>query len=216
MNSTEQGIASHIGMKNLLALQQVCIGIAGAGGLGSNCGQLLVRAGFKRLVVVDHDQVEASNLNRQFFFPDQVGLPKVVALAANLLRINQNLDLRIEETVIDAGNVHQLFAGCDAVVECVDNALTKKMLAETLAPGLQLFVAASGIAGSGNADRIKSRILGSGFILVGDENTAVHPESPAQAPLVSVAASKQADAVLAYFFPWEHKEMNNEQSTGKC
>lgn len=199
MNSTEQGIAGHIGLTALHSLQQACIGIAGAGGLGSNCAHLLVRAGFKRLVVVDHDQVEISNLNRQFFFPDQVGLPKVVALAANLLRINQDLDLRIVETAIDAGNVHQVFAGCDVVVECVDNALTKKMLAETLAPGLQLFVAASGIAGSGNGDRIKGRALGSRFILIGDENTAACPESPPQAPLVSVAASRQADAVLAYF-----------------
>lgn len=199
MNITEQGIASHIGLKILQRLQQPRIGIAGAGGLGSNCAQLLVRAGFKRLVVVDYDQVDASNLNRQFFFPDQIGLPKVVALAANLLRINQDLDLRILETMIEAGNVHCLFADCDAVVECVDNALTKKMLAESLGPGSRLFVTASGIAGCGNADRIRERQLGSHFILIGDENTTACPKSPPQAPIVSVAASKQADAVLAYF-----------------
>jgi sulfur carrier protein ThiS adenylyltransferase len=93
MNITEQGIARHIGPEALARLQHVRVGLAGAGGLGSNCAQALVRSGFKRFVLVDFDRVEPSNLNRQFFFPDQVGLPKVVALGANLLRINPDLDL---------------------------------------------------------------------------------------------------------------------------
>ena len=54
------------------------VGIAGAGGLGSNCAAHLVRAGMKKLVIADFDVVNESNLNRQFFFRNQLGQKKVV------------------------------------------------------------------------------------------------------------------------------------------
>jgi len=199
MNITEQGIAHHIGQVALARLQQARIGIAGAGGLGSNCAHILVRAGFRRFVLVDFDRVEASNLNRQFFFPDQVGLPKVEALAANLLRINPDLELELHETAITSENVRPLFAGCDGVLECVDDPSVKKLLAEAMVPSAALFVAASGIAGCGDADRIQTRRLRDNFFLVGDELTAACPGTPPLAPLVALAAAKQADVVLHHF-----------------
>ncbi|MGB4572405.1 MAG: ThiF family adenylyltransferase, partial [Rectinemataceae bacterium] len=52
------------------------VGIAGAGGLGSNCAAALVRSGIGALVVVDFDVVSEANLDRQFYFHDQVGRPK--------------------------------------------------------------------------------------------------------------------------------------------
>ena len=70
------------------ALGSACVGIAGAGGLGSNCAMHLVRSGIGKLVIADFDTVNESNLNRQFFFRDQVGRVKVEALRENLLRIN--------------------------------------------------------------------------------------------------------------------------------
>ena len=75
-------------------LEKARIGIAGAGGLGSNCAMHLVRAGVRHLVVVDFDVVNESNLNRQFFFRDQLGQKKVAALKDNLLRIAPELDLQ--------------------------------------------------------------------------------------------------------------------------
>ena len=199
MNILEQGIAHHIGAAALTRLQQVRLGLAGAGGLGSNCAHALVRSGFKRFVLVDFDRVEPSNLNRQFFFPDQIGLPKVVALAANLLRINPDLDLELHETAVTPENVHPLFAECDAVLECVDDPAVKKLLTEAMLPTAPLFVAASGIAGCGDADRIRTRRLRNNFFLVGDEQTAACPETPPLAPLVALVAAKQADVVLHYF-----------------
>ena len=74
------------------------VGIAGAGGLGSNCAWMLVRSGFTDFVIVDHDRVEASNLNRQFFFARQVGMPKVQALSENLLAINPDVKVMTMET----------------------------------------------------------------------------------------------------------------------
>ncbi|WP_051822496.1 sulfur carrier protein ThiS adenylyltransferase ThiF [Desulfonatronum thiodismutans] len=204
MNIIEQGIAHHIGPEALARLQRVRVGLAGAGGLGSNCAHALVRSGFKRFVLVDFDRVEPSNLNRQFFFPDQVGLPKVVALAANLLCINPDLELELLESRIMEDNVQGLFAGCDAVLECVDDPSVKKLLAEAMLPTSALFVAASGIAGCGNADRIRTRRLRANFFLVGDEQTAACSDTPPLAPLVAVAAAKQADVVLHHFLHLQH------------
>jgi sulfur carrier protein ThiS adenylyltransferase len=56
------------------------IGIAGCGGLGSNCAVALSRVGIGRLILVDFDVVELSNLNRQYYFRDQIGLLKTEAL----------------------------------------------------------------------------------------------------------------------------------------
>ncbi len=199
MNLMEQGITHHIGTAALTRLQQVRVGLAGAGGLGSNCAHALVRSGFKRFVLVDFDRVEPSNLNRQFFFPDQIGLPKVVALGANLLRINPDLELELHDKPITLHNVHQLFMNCDTVVECVDDPSVKKLLTEAMIPTKALFVAASGIAGCGDADRIQTRRLRDNFFLVGDGQTTACPDTPPLAPLVAVAAAKQADVVLHHF-----------------
>ncbi|WP_045218136.1 sulfur carrier protein ThiS adenylyltransferase ThiF [Desulfonatronum thioautotrophicum] len=216
MNITEQGIARHIGPETLVRLQQVRIGLAGAGGLGSNCAQALVRSGFKRFVLVDFDRVEPSNLNRQFFFPDQVGLPKVVALGANLLRINPDLELKLHETAITLDNVHPFFAGCDAMLECVDDPAVKKLLAEAMLPTATLFVAASGIAGCGNTDRIRTRRLRSNFFLVGDEQTTACSDTPPLAPLVTLAAAKQADVVLHHFLHQHEQGAHAGAPLRKC
>ena len=72
-------------------LEHAVIGIAGAGGLGSNCAMHLVRSGVRKFVIADFDTVSAGNLNRQFFFTDQIGRSKVEALAENLRRIEPSL-----------------------------------------------------------------------------------------------------------------------------
>jgi sulfur carrier protein ThiS adenylyltransferase len=72
----------------LSVLRRSSVGIAGAGGLGSNVAVALARAGIGRLVIADCDRIEPSNLNRQQYFVDQVGERKVEALRENLLAIN--------------------------------------------------------------------------------------------------------------------------------
>ena len=132
-------------------LERACIGIAGAGGLGSNCAMHLVRAGVRRLVVADFDVVGESNLNRQFFFRDQLGMKKVAALKANLLRIDPEAEIEAVDVKLDATAARTLFAGCDVVVEALDAVSAKTMLLGALMPlGLRL-VTASGLAGWGRA-----------------------------------------------------------------
>ena len=199
MNPLETGVAAHIGQEALAFLQGVEIGVAGAGGLGSNCAMHLVRSGFKRFVLADFDRVEASNLNRQFFFPDQVGAPKVEALARNLLALNPDLRLETHGVRVDVSNAATLFGPCDAVVECLDDPGAKKELAETLLPTGKLLVTASGVGGCGDSDRIRIRRIRPGFLAVGDEATECTPETPPLSPVTGLAAAKQADEILAHF-----------------
>lgn len=199
MNATEQGIALYLGAARLRHLQSVTVGIAGAGGLGSNCAMLLARSGFKRFVLVDFDRVDASNLNRQAYGAEQIGRLKVTALSRNMLAVNPDLYIDLRTVRVTPGNMEAVFAGCDAVVEAFDDPLCKRGLVETLVPTGVLVVAASGIGGHGNADAIVTRRVRDNFIMIGDMETECSLEHPPFAPRVALAAAKQADAVLSHF-----------------
>ena len=199
MNAAERGMAAYLGGERLAFLQTVTVGIAGAGGLGSNCAMHLVRSGFKRFVIADFDRVEESNLNRQAFRLDQLGAEKVTALAENMRGVNPDAVVETHAVRLTPENVAGVFAGCDAVVEALDEPQAKAMLAETFAPAGVLLVAASGMGGAGDADRIVTRRVRENFYLVGDMETECNGDNPPFSPRVGVAAAKQADVVLAHF-----------------
>ncbi len=142
------------------------VGIAGVGGIGSNVAANLVRSGISCLKVVDMDCVEGSNLNRQFYFADQIGRRKVDALTDNLRRINPTLMVETVHTEITEKNCHRLFADCPLLVEGLDGAESKKMLLEIMASQVRLMVSASGIGGRKLAT-ISSRRMGN-CAIVGD------------------------------------------------
>lgn len=178
-------------------LAGACIGIAGAGGLGSNCAAALVRAGVGKLVVADFDVVSESNLNRQFYFADQVGMKKVEALYDNLKRIRPHIALSIHPLRVTPLNMGLLFAGCEVVVEAFDDAEEKAWFIEEMhgqMPDIPL-VAASGMAGYGRLEAL--RVVRQGNLTVcGDGATAVSEDTPPLAPRVGIVACMQADAVL--------------------
>ena len=169
------------------------IGIAGVGGIGSNVALNLVRSGIAWLKIIDFDRVESGNLNRQFYFADQIGMYKVEALMVNLTRINPAIRLDALVQRVEAENCAQLFADCDLIVEGFDRQEDKKMLFETFARE-KLVVSASGIAGADLAT-IRSRRIGNGYI-VGDFTTDC-----AHAPLfchkVSTVANHMSACILS-------------------
>lgn len=204
MNDFEKALAKILGEENLARIQKVKVGIAGAGGLGSNCALFLVRCGFRKFRIVDFDVVENSNLNRQFFFTAQVGRRKVDALKENLLLINPDLIIEALPERIERGAVLNLFSDCDAVVEALDRVEYKKMIVEAIMNTGKLLVAASGLAGWGRSDGIKIHRVKEHFYMVGDLVSEVGPNCPVLAPGVNVAAAKQADVVLSYYL--EHQD----------
>lgn len=178
-------------------LSQKTIGIAGAGGLGSNCAASLLRSGIGKLIIADFDVVTDANLNRQFYFHDQIGERKVDALRDNLLRICPFASLQMHNTKVSPENISLLFSTCDIVVEAFDLADQKQMLIEYMLdnhPQIPV-VAASGLAGWGGADMLRTIRSGSLYIC-GDETSEVSDENPPLAPKVNIVSNLQADTVL--------------------
>lgn len=170
------------------------VGIAGAGGIGSNVAVMLVRAGVKRLRIVDFDRVETSNLNRQFYFADQIGQAKVSALAANLKRIDPDVALETLEMRLAPGNIAAIFKDADVVVEGFDGAGDKKMLMEAFAGSQKMVVSASGVAGI-ELEGISVRRLGNCHI-VGDFKTEAGDDN-LYAPKVIMVAAVMSRIVLS-------------------
>lgn len=174
------------------------VGIAGAGGLGSAIAIALARTGVGFIKVVDYDVVEPSNLNRQQYFIDQIGLSKVHALRANLQRINPLVTVDIYHGKVTPGNIQELFTDVDILVEAFDAADQKAMLANTFLRKLpeKYLVAASGMAGYGPGNTIRTQKINERFYLCGDNLTPAGPGCGLMAPRVGIAAHHQANAVL--------------------
>jgi len=174
------------------------VGIAGIGGLGSAVAVALARVGVGHLIVADFDIVEPSNLNRQQYFIDQLGMFKVEALAENLARINPYVRVDTHRVLLTPGNIPSIFATCSIVVEAFDRADMKAMLVNTLLGDMKdvTVVAASGMAGFGPNNDIVTRRVSRRLFLVGDEVSEARPGSGLMAPRVGIAASHQANQVL--------------------
>ena len=179
-------------------LEKVRIGVAGAGGLGSNCAMHLVRSGIRHLVVADFDVVGESNLNRQFVFRDQLGMKKVDALKANLLRIDPEVDVQAVDVRLDAASTRELFEDCDIVVEAFDAVEAKTMILSTLMPLGMRLVTASGLAGWGKSNAMRVRKMGANVVVVGDGETGVATDVAPTSPRVGIAAAMEANAVVAW------------------
>lgn len=197
-NLFEDALVRFLGMDNLEKIQQVTIGIAGAGGLGSNCAVNLVRSGFINFVIVDFDVIEFSNLNRQFYFYDQIGRPKVEALKANLLSINPNLQLKMLQQRIEETNVAAIFEKCHIIVEAFDQSKYKKMIVEQYMQSDKFVISASGIAGWANSDELTTHKIKENVYIVGDLSSEAGKDLPPCAPRVSIAAAKQANLILQH------------------
>lgn len=198
MNDFERSIGNLFGAERFNRIQQTRVGIAGLGGLGSNCASFLVRSGFRLLTLCDFDIVEIANLNRQFYFSEQLGRPKTAALQENLLRINSNLDLTLIDRRLTKSNVAEMFSACDAVIEAFDTVAAKQLIAAAYSRSGKFFVCASGLAGWSSADEIVTTKIHDNCFLIGDKRSAVSTDLPPCAPRVCVAAAKQADLVLAW------------------
>jgi sulfur carrier protein ThiS adenylyltransferase len=174
------------------------VAIIGCGGLGSNAAAMLVRCGVGKLTLVDFDVVEESNLNRQMFFLDQLGMPKTAALRETLLRINPDVSLRIHQECVTAENLVDLVGDAEVVIEAADRAEVKAMIANTVLTELAdtPLVSASGLAGFDSANDVVTERMADGFYLVGDQRSDVRLGYSLLASRVMVAAAHEAHAAI--------------------
>jgi len=179
-------------------LSRFRVGIAGAGGLGSNSAVALARSGVGTIVIADYDIVELLNLNRQYYFADQVGKMKTDALKENISRISKEVTVVTHNVRLDRSNIVDIFLGCDVIIEAFDNSEMKEMLIETIQtkmPGTPLIVG-SGMAGWGKTNAITCRRIDDSLYVCGDEATEVSEELPPLAPRVGIVASMQANVAI--------------------
>ncbi len=178
-------------------LEKFSVGIAGAGGLGSNAAISLARAGIGRLVIVDFDIVEDGNLNRQYYFKDQIGKIKVEALKDNIQRINPEINVDIINQKLTKGSMDKYFHDVDIIIEALDNAEIKTAFIEEIMIKLsdKPVVAASGVAGYGHSDRIKT-IKSGNLYMCYDEKAKSSDEDILIAPKVCLMGNWQANLVL--------------------
>jgi sulfur carrier protein ThiS adenylyltransferase len=179
-------------------LSKFRVGIAGAGGLGSNCAAALARCGVGILVIADFDIIEEGNLNRQYYFTDQIGRLKTEALKENIRRINPDVVVIDHKRNLERQNISEIFSGCDVIVEAFDKAEMKQMIIETVQlkmAGIPV-VAASGLAGWGKSEMIRYRKIDDTLYICGDESSEVSEELPPLAPRVGMVANMQANVVI--------------------
>jgi sulfur carrier protein ThiS adenylyltransferase len=174
------------------------VGIAGAGGLGSNCAVALARSGVGTLVLSDFDTIEEGNLCRQYYFVEQVGMMKTVALKENIRRINPGVFVIDIQKKLDRANIPEIFRGCSVIVEAFDTPDMKEMLIETVQmkmPGIPLVIG-SGMAGWGKSADIRCRKIDETLYVCGDESSEASENLPPLAPRVGMVANMQANIVL--------------------
>ncbi len=178
-------------------LKRKKIGIAGCGGLGSNCAVALARTGIGKLILADFDVVRKSNLNRQYYFTDQLGQKKVFALEDNIYFINPRVKIEAHDVKLDTAAIVKIFKNCDVIIEAFDDAEMKQMIIETVLEQLpdKPIISGIGMAGFGNSNSIKTEQHGNLYIC-GDQKTEVSEEMPPLAPRVGIVAMMQANKAI--------------------
>ncbi len=178
-------------------LKDKTVGIAGCGGLGSNCAVALARVGIGKLIIADFDIIEESNLNRQYFFYKQIGEKKAKSLQENINLINPKIKVEAHDIKLDSNSIIDIYKDCDVIVEAFDKAEMKQMIMETIIDKMPQtpIVVGLGMAGWGDNNSIHSRQLDNLFIC-GDEVNEVSDDLPPLAPRVGVVANMQANTVL--------------------
>ena len=173
--------------------------IAGAGGLGSNVAMLLVKAGANKLTIIDFDKIEPANINRQFYFRDQVGLIKVDALKENLLRINPDINIKVNNIKLTPENCDEVISEKpDIILECFDRAESKAMLVAYCLKNRPEVptITVSGLAGDGPLDTIKVSKGPEKLQIIGDGVTEVSPQTGTLSSRVMYAVSIQAHLAI--------------------
>ena len=194
MKETEEIFKRNVpGVRDILLKKTVAI--AGCGGLGSNAAVALVRAGIGALIIADIDLVELSNLNRQYFFMDDVGKRKTDALAVYLRAINPGLNLVTHFIELTPKNVPKLFKEADLLIEAFDRAERKAWLIEAWCTHFpdRPVICASGLAGYGNTAALRVKRSGN-IVICGDEESDM--SMGLTSSRVAIAANMEANVAI--------------------
>lgn len=180
------------------SLADAHVAIAGLGGLGSNIAMMLARTGVGHMLLVDFDNVDVTNLNRQMYTIKHIGRPKTEALYEMLMEINPYLEIEYKTVKITEENVSSIFGSYRIVCEALDNPGQKAMLVNGLlleCPDT-VIVSGNGMAGYGDANEIKTKKKLGRLYVCGDNKTDIAEGMGLMAPRVAICAGHQANKVV--------------------
>lgn len=174
------------------------VAICGLGGLGSDVAIALARAGVGKLILIDFDKVDISNLHRQQYKASQVGMEKTKALEANLREMAPYIRIETYHQRMTQENSQMLLQDADIICEAFDNPEAKAMLVNLVLETMpeKHLVAASGMAGLGSANSIRTRKITERFYLCGDEVSDVADGIGLISSRVMLCAAHEAHLIL--------------------
>ena len=179
-------------------LRAAKVAVAGLGGLGSNIAVMLARSGIGKLLLVDFDVVDVTNLNRQMYFIPQLGKPKTEALTELLVQINPYTEYETVCIKVTPENVKELFSEYPIVCEAFDAPDQKAMLVRevlTQCPNTTV-VSGNGMAGYGDINEIQTSRKMRHLYVCGDQHTDVGEGIGLMAPRVAACAAHEANKVI--------------------
>lgn len=191
-------LSERVGSDVLRKFSGCTVAVCGLGGLGSNIAVSLVRAGIGKLILIDFDKVDISNLNRQQYKANQIGIFKTDALSENLHEISPYTDLETHCVRLDESNYSELLSDADIICEAFDDAEEKSRLVNFVLENMpdKTIVAASGMAGLGSPNEIRTRRLTERFYLCGDGVSSADMGTPLYSARAALCAAHQALTVL--------------------
>jgi sulfur carrier protein ThiS adenylyltransferase len=179
-------------------VQNAKVGIMGLGGLGTVVAGALARIGVGKLILADFDVVEPSNLNRQQYSISQIGEKKTEALKKNLLQMNPYISIETVDGLLTEESIPRIFKNVDVLAECFDDPAMKAAALRTVLTNMSGtgYVGASGLAGFGDNNAIRTKKIHANVYIIGDGTSAAGPGQGLMAPRVGIAAHHQANQIL--------------------
>ena len=193
-----QALDDRHGIEFQKKISSTTVAVCGLGGLGSNIAIALARAGIGKLKLIDFDKVDITNLHRQQYKINQIGMSKTEALQYNLKEINPYIEIEIHNVYLNENNAKNVLSGADIICEAFDNAEAKANIVNFVLSEMpeKYIVAASGMAGLESANAIKTRKVSKRFYLCGDEVSDIKDGIGLVSTRVMLCAAHQAHTVL--------------------
>lgn len=186
------------GARRQQAFSSATVAVCGLGGLGSNISIALTRAGIGKLILIDFDKVDITNLHRQQYKASQIGMKKTDALWENLREISPYTDLVTHTLKLDESNMYSILGSADIICEAFDKAEMKAMLVNYVLENFpdKYILSGSGMAGFGSSNSITTKKVTKRLYICGDGVSDVNDGIGLVSSRVMTCAAHEAHMVL--------------------